>query len=186
MVLRKPGIIFRGRELLYEKCKKIKTIHVTCILPSPAVLQAHNNITAHLTKTNQLKLNGMAELDRCVLSVCWRRQPERGGRRRDGDLPAVFRRHQVLQGLAHITELAHGTAPQHGALQLLGLQLLLLRLDLLPQAAAAVTQVRQPPLQLRNLPLHRCEFHLHVTLLVLSPLHQSLVSPSLSQWNVYK
>lgn len=90
---------------------------------------------------------------------CRWRWPECGGRRRDGDLRAVFRRHEFLQGLAHVVELSWGAASQHGALQLLSLHLLLLLLDLLLQAPPVVAQLRQPLLQLCYLLLHG--FHEH-------------------------
>lgn len=59
-----------------------------------------------------------------------------------------------MQGLAHVVELGLGAAPQHGALQLLRLCLLLLPLDLLLQAPAVVVQLRQPLLQRCHLLLH--------------------------------
>ncbi|TNN58083.1 hypothetical protein EYF80_031682 [Liparis tanakae] len=62
---------------------------------------------------------------------------------------------EILQGSAHVAELGHGAAPQHGALQLLSLHLLLLLQDLLLQASAVVLQLHQPPLQLLYLLLHR-------------------------------
>lgn len=81
----------------------------------------------------------------------WMYWPELGGWGQDGDLPAALRADQVLQGLAQAAELCRGAAPQHGTLQLLGLRLMLLPLDLLLQTPAAVRQLRQPPLQLCDL-----------------------------------
>lgn len=97
-------------------------------------------------------------LNYSVTMWCW---PEHGGRQRDRDLHAVFGGDEVLQGSAHVTQLGHGAAPQHGALQLLSLHLLFLLLDLLLQASTAVPQLRQPLLQLGYLLLHRFQhFHL--------------------------
>lgn len=68
---------------------------------------------------------------------------------------AVVRGDEVAQGPAHVAELSHGAAPQHGALQLLSLHLLLFPLDLLLQAPAAVLQLCQLLLQLCYLLLQR-------------------------------
>lgn len=82
-------------------------------------------------------------------------RPGRGDRGWDGDLPAALRADQVLQRLAHAVELSHSAAPQHRALQLLGLRLMLLLLDLLLQTPAAVSQLCQPLLQFRDILLQR-------------------------------
>lgn len=82
-------------------------------------------------------------------------RPERGDLGWDRDLPAALRADQVPQHLAHAVELSHGAAPQHRALQLLGLCLMLLLLDLLLKTPAAVSQLCQPLLQFRNILLQR-------------------------------
>lgn len=82
-------------------------------------------------------------------------RPERGDRWWDGDLPVALRADQVLQHLAHAVELSHSAAPQHRALQLLGLRLILLLLDLLLQTPAAVSQLCQPLLQFHDILLQR-------------------------------
>lgn len=78
-------------------------------------------------------------------------RPENGRWQSHRNLHSVLRSDQVPQAPAHVTELGHVAALQHGAFQLLSLHLLLLLLDLLLQTPTAVLQLCQPALQLGHL-----------------------------------